>query len=261
MNPPGEQGPSLLERIDVALASRLVTAAGPDEPIAHAQQVFDRMLRPAPSDAAFCAALLRLRGLCVAEADAKAVLEGSPGLLTPVHQEFRMICGLREALVLMRQRAAAGTPPDGWFAVELWRRMTAELPRFRNNDMRRGPPWDALLYVDYPSADQLPFLLDTFDAGHSYRDLPGIFAAHHPVRQGFRILWRFARIAPFPDFNAVVAWMVMVTWWMTKGYPLIAPEAQDQALLAKLLSGPPPTRIVQFEKRLYEVLIGLSEAG
>lgn len=258
---PREQGPSLLERIDVALASRLVTAAGPDEPIAHAQQVFDRMLRPAQSDAAFFASLLRLRGLCVAESDAKAVLDGTPGLLSPIHQEFRMIRGLRDALDLMRQRVAQGTPPDGWFAVELWKRMTADLPRFRNNDLRRGPPWDAMLYVNYPSADQLPFLLDTFDAEHSYRDMPGIFAAHHPVRQGFRILWRFARIAPFADFNVVVGWMVMVTWWMTKGYPLIAPEPQDQALLAKLLSGPPPTRIVQFEKRLYDALADVPEAG
>lgn len=251
----------MLERIDVALASRLATADGPQEPIAHAQSVFDGLRRPGATDAAFFAGLLRLRGLCVAEADARAVLEDQPGVLAPVHQEYRMIRGLAQALVLMRRRCAEGRAPDGWFAVELWKCMTAELPRFRGNELRRGPPWDALLYVSYPTTDQLSFLLDTFDLEHSYRDLPGIFAAFHPVRQGFRILWRFARIAPFPDFNVVVGWMLMVTWLMGKGYPLIAPEPRDQAMLAKLMSGPPPTRIAMFERRLYDTLMAALTAG
>ena len=172
-----------------------------------------------------------------------------------------MIRGLESALRMVRGRAADGSPPDGWFGVEIWKQLTAELPRFRNNELRRGPPWDAVLYVNYPSPDQLPYLLDTFDLAHHFRDQPQLFGAHHPVRQGFRIMWRFARIAPFPDFNLLIGWMLMVGWLQTKGYPLLVPEAPDQVMLARLLGGPPPKRIVQFEKRLLSAVSGFQDAG
>jgi hypothetical protein len=42
----------------------------------------------------------------------------------------------------------------------------------------------------------------------------------------------------------------MNAWLQAKGFPLLAPAPGDQAFLARLLSGPPPTRIVQLEARL-----------
>ena len=172
-----------------------------------------------------------------------------------------MLQGLAEGLQLVRERAASGKPPDGWFAVDIWKRLTAQLPRFHNNDLRRGPPWDSVLYMSYPSPDQLPYLLDRFDLAHHYRDQPLLFSALHPVRQGFRIMWRFARIAPFPDFNLLMGWMLMVAWMQWKGYPVLVPEHPDQVLLARLLSGPPPYRIVQLERRLLEAVEDLQQAG
>ena len=62
MNADPQPGPSLLERIDLALASELVTGVGNGEPLAVAQRVFDGVRRPAPGDATFLASLLRLRG-------------------------------------------------------------------------------------------------------------------------------------------------------------------------------------------------------
>lgn len=250
----------MLERVDLELASRLV-AGNRAEPLASAQRVLDGARRPGPTDPALFAALLRLRGFVVADEDAKAVLRGTSGRLAPVNQEFRMIRGLAAGLQLVRERAAAGEPPDGWFAVEIWKQMTAELPRFHNNDLRRGPPWDAVLYLNYPSPDQLAYLLDTFDIEHSFRDQPLLFSAFHPVRQGFRIMWRFARIAPFPDFNLLMGWMLMVSWLQWKGYPMIMPEHTDQVMLSRLLSGPPPQRIVQFEKRLLDAVTERQQAG
>ena len=256
----GQQGPSLLERVDLALASRLV-AVESDEPLASAQQVLDGVRRPAATDAAFFAALLRLRGFVVADDDARDVLTGTPGRLSPVNQEYRMIRGLAAGMQLVRERAAGGEPPNGWFAVEIWKQMTAELPRFQNNDMRRGPPWDSVLYVSYPTVEQLPFLLDRFDLEHSFRDIPQLFRSFHPVRQGFRIMWRFARIAPFPDFNLLMGWMLMVAWLQWHGYPPLLPERADQVMLARLLSGPPPLRIVQLERRLLDAISDWQQAG
>lgn len=240
----------MLERIDLTLASRLAGAVGEPEPLAIAQRVIDALRRPAPSDATFVASLLRVRGFVVDDDDAAAVLFRRPGRFGPLTQEHRMLAGLGQCLGMVRSRAAEGASPDGPFLVELFRAMTADLPRFRNNDLRRGPPWDAQLWLNYPPPEQLRGLLDTFDTEHSYRDVPGLFATLHPVRQAFRILWRFARIAPFPDFNLVMAWLAMNAWLQTKGYPLIAVEDGDQALLGRLVSGPPPTKVLHFESRL-----------
>ncbi len=250
----------MLERIDLALATRMVGhgggahAHGDDEPIARAQRVLDGVRRPTPSDASFAAGLLRLRGFVVFDDDAEAVFAGGQGRLSPITQEHRLLRGLQHALRLVRERAAEGRAPDGWFLVELFRAMTHELPRFRNNDLRRGPPWDSLLYLTYPGPEQLPSLLDTFDAARCYRDVPLVWHGMHPVRQGFRLLWRFARIAPFPDFNTLVAWLGMNTWLQAKGFPLLHPDRLDQQLLARLLSGPPPTKVMQFEGRMLTAL-------
>jgi hypothetical protein len=254
MNADAQHGPSLLERIDLALASHLVTGVGQSEPLAAAQRVLDVVRGPAAGDATFVASLLRLRGFVVADEDAASVIDGSTGKLSPLAQEHRLIRGLSECLRLVRARATAGGSPDGWFLVELWRTMTAELPRFRNNELRRGPPWDAVLYVNYPGSDELRHLLDTFDQARHFRDQAAVFVPQHPVRQAFRLMWRFARIAPFPDFNLVIAWLAMNAWLQTKGYPLLAADHGDQALMAKLVSGPPPTRIVQLEARLLDAI-------
>lgn len=242
--------PSLLERVDLALASRLVGAVGADEPVATAQRVLDDVRRPTPADATFLASLLRLRGFVVDDDDAIDVLRGRPGRLAPITQEYRMLSGLRECLRLVRLRANEGAPPDGWFLVDLFRAMTAELPRFRNNDLRRGPPWDAQIYVTYPVPEQLRNLLSTFDVDRCYRDMPQVWTGLHPVRQGFRLMWRFARIAPFPDFNLVMAWLGMNAWLLVKGYPLLPIEQGDQELLARTISGPPPSKMLQMEQRL-----------
>jgi hypothetical protein len=261
MNGDAQSGPSLLERVDLALASRLVRGVDNQEPLAGAQRVIDGVRRPMPSDVVFIASALRLRGFVILDEDAVAAVEGTPGRLSPLTQEYRLLRGLRECLRLIRQRAANGLPPDGWFLTDLFRTMTVDLPRFRNNDLRRGPPWDSVLYVAYPQSDELRFLLDTFDLQHHFRDQPGAFLPHHPVRQGFRLMWRFARIAPFPDFNFVMAWLLMNSWLQWHGYPLIAAEQGDQALLSRLVGGPPPHKIVQFEARLLAAVEEHRHAG
>ena len=247
-----KQSLSLLERVDLAIASRMVGRSPAEDELAAAQRVIDAMRRPHPGDATFVAALLRLRGFVVDDRDVTDALTGRPGRLSPLTQEHRLARGLQSCLERVRERALGAEPPDGWFLVDLFRTMTGELPRFRNNELRRGPPWDALLYVTHPPHHELRSLLDSFDAKHCYRDVPAVFQGLHPVRQAFRILWRFARIAPFPDFNTVVAWLGMNAWLLAKGFPLLPAERGDQELLARLLGGPPPTRIVQFEARLLE---------
>ena len=241
---------SMLDRVDLALASRLVGDGVEKDLIAGAQRALDGIRRPAPTDAEFLISLLRLRGFVIDAEDAGHVLAGRASRMSELTQEYRLLRGLQQGLRMIRQRASQSVPPDGWFLVELFRTMAQDLPRFRNNDLRRSPPWDALLYVNYPATDQLRFLIDSFDNKRCYRDAPIIFNSLHPVRQGFRMMWRFARIAPFPDFNMVIAWLGMNAWLQCKGYPLLRAEQGDQQFLSKLLSGPPPTKIVQYEARL-----------
>ena len=242
----------MLERLDLALAHRLVGDGVGGDLIATAQSAIDGVRRPAQSDAEFVTSVLRLRGFVIDDEDAADALAGREGRLTPLTQEYRLLRGLAKCLRMVRQRASSSMPPDGWFLVELFRTMTSQLPRFRNNDLRRGPPWDALLYVNYPAPEQLRYLLDGFDAKRCYRDAPIVFNGLHPVRQGFRLMWRLARIAPFPDFNIVVAWLGLNSWLQTKGFPLLHPEEGDQDYLARLLSGPPPTKITRLESRLLQ---------
>ncbi|HZN39496.1 MAG TPA: hypothetical protein VFD82_11880 [Planctomycetota bacterium] len=240
------------------MATRLANASDNHEPLATSQILLDEVRRPSPGDAAFMAGLLRLRGFVVEEQDARDVVEGRPGRLSPTTQEHRLLLGMRECLRLTRERALAGMPPDGWFLVDLFKTMTRDLPRFRNIDLRRGPPWDAMLHVSHPTPDQLRFLIDRFDLTHCYRDVAPAFHALHPVRQGFRLLWRFLRIAPFSDFNAIIAWLGMNAWLQTKGYPLLSAHDEDRQFLARLANGPPPTKILPLESRLLSA-VGVSD--
>lgn len=240
----------MLDRIDLALASRLIGHEVEEDLIAFAHRALDGIRSPSPTDSQFLVSMLQLRGFVIDEEEACHVLAGRESRISALSQEFRLLRGLQDCLAMIRQRAAHSIPPDGWFLVELFRTMAKGLPRFRNNDLRRSPPWDALLYLNYPEPDQLRFLVDSFDNKRCYRDVPVVFNAMHPVRQGFRLMWRFARIAPFPDFNTVIAWLAMNAWLQSKGYPLLRAESGDQALLSKMLSGPPPTKIVQYEARL-----------
>ena len=240
----------MLDQIDLALASRLVGEPVEEDLLAGAQRALDGIRRPGPSDAEFLVSLLRLRGFSVSDEDGAAALAGREGRLSPLTQEHRLLRGLQRCLRMIRERSAQSAPPDGWFLVDLFRAMTEELPRFRNTDLRRGQPWDSLLYVTYPAPEQLRFLVDSFDYKRCYRDAPIAFNGMHPVRQGFRLFWRFARIAPFPDFNIVLGWLGMNAWLQARGLPLLRSERGDQQLVARLISGPPPSRIVQFEARL-----------
>jgi hypothetical protein len=243
---------SLLDRVDVVLAQR-IACTGHDvdqEMLAAAHLYHDRLFRPSPHDPVFMAALLRLRGFAVQDIDAVQVLEGTSRRLLPQSQESQLLFGLVDVLQMMRDRASRGRPPDGWFLVELFKTMTRGLPRFRNNALRIDQPWDGLLYVAHPRPTELTDVLDRFDHGHRYRDQAALFDRMHPLRQGFRVLWRFARIAPFPDLNVPMAWLAMSSWLLSRGYPMLVPEAGDRELVARLVAAPPPGRVVQWEARL-----------
>ena len=246
----------ILDRADLTLAQRLAgaTQAGEDDWLAVAHSYHDRLYRADSQDPRFMAALLRLRGFSVQDEDAVDVLQGTSTRLAPACQESQLLFGLVDVLQMIRDRASLGTPPDGWFQVEVFKVMTRGLARFRNNALRVDQPWDGVLYVNHPRSKDLTSVLDKFDYAHRYRDLPAFFDRLHPLRQGFRILWRFARIAPFPDLNVPMSWLAMCGWLLSRGYPMLMPVVKDRALLARLLSGPPPLRVVQWESRLLEAI-------
>lgn len=252
MTEAGQQSRSILDRVDLVLAERIAgVGTTVDQEMLQAAHVYhDRLYRPSGSDPLFMAALLRMRGFAVQDVDAVEVLDGSSKRLVPASQESQLLFGLVDVMQMMRDRASQGRPPDGWFLVELFKTMTRGLPRFRNNVLRVDQPWDGMLYVSHPRPTELTAVLDRFDHPNRYRDVPNVFDRLHPLRQGFRIMWRFARIAPFPDLNLPMAWLAMSSWMLARGYPLLAPEAGDRELLPRFVAGPPPGRVVQWESRL-----------
>ena len=240
---------SILERLDLALANGFAgridelerAALGEPPGIALGEEA---------TPAQWASGLLALRGLVVAPADAEAILGGTQTRLGKGRQEHELVLGLDQMLRQLRTTSGQGIPPTGWFMVDLFRTFTRRIARFTNNAIRRDPPWDALLHVTYPPPGEVRFLIDTFDRPHAYRDFPVLFERMHPVRQSFRVLWRFARLAPFPDFNLVMAFMAMNAHLLAHGYPMVRPLAGDRELLVHLVSGPPPLRHGTFESRL-----------
>lgn len=246
---------TFLERLDLKLASRLVPRLGafdvqaPPEAWAHLLLDGDARIRPA---AGLVCGHLELRGIDLRLTEVQSVLMGRHGRYQPDNQEYAFIQGMARCLALIQERARAQVAPDGEFAVELFRGFAGDLARFKNNWLRRDMPWDGLLYVPYPEASDVPGLLGNFDEASCYRDVPARFSSLHPVRQSFRVLWRMARIAPFPDFNVLIAFLVMNAYLLSKGYPAITPMPGDRELLTKVLSGPVPLRLLMFEARLAE---------
>lgn len=241
---------TLLERLDVALAAR-VAFRGQDVDLNRPEDLRpEPLLADADADAVWITGILALRGFKLRPTEAAGLLRR--GFSPPVgaDQETRLMLGMGTVLAMVRARAEGGDAPDGWFAVELFRALTCEIARFRANSLRRDEPWDGIFGVRYPQADAIPALLEGFCAAQGYGEGDRATEGMHPVRQACRLFWGFARIAPFPDFNAVMAFALMNAYLLAKGYPMMQPERGDRQLVGQLITSPRPQRIVQFESRL-----------
>ncbi len=248
---PGQ--PSLLERLDLALARRVVETVPEDSPPEQAVQRA-RWQPTLEERHRWIVGTLGLRGLRVRTTDVDRILSARGGRILPEHQEHKMVRGLSFVLDQIEQRAEEGRPPDGWFVVEGFRRATAEIGRFHNNVLRRDEPWDAVRGVRYVAPDKIAARIDGFHRDQWFGERADVFCALHPVRQAFRLFWRFARIAPFPDFNLPFGFVAATAWLRVRDYPLPIPEWSDRARLERLVAGGPPSRVVQFERRMLELV-------
>ena len=241
---------SFLQKLDLYMATRLV-GDGASAPAVRALTE-GSPLPPAPSVDVkeWISSVLSLRGLLVHPEDVHGVLRHRGTRYRDMQHEHAMIRGLYRVFRQMRKRATLGKAPDGWHLVESFKMFTRGIARFRNNQLRRDMPWDAILYVQYPDTETVRRMLDDFTLDLCYRDNQIRFQTLHPVRQAFRVMWKFARIAPFPDFNLVMAFVAMSEYLLYRGYPLFCPEPEDRALLHRLVSGPIPNRVMRFESRL-----------
>lgn len=239
----------LLDRLDIELASRAAAEFGGLDA--------DTLLTRFPRTwivrqnfrEAWIVGLLALRGIKIELEIVQGTLRGRRNAHCS-RQERVLIEGLNRALDRMLGRARLSEPPDGWFLVALFETVTQGLPRFTNNQLRRDLPWDGLRPLTYPRPDSLRGLLDSFTWANRYREVPDAWDREHPVRQGFRVAWRFARIAPLPDFNLMFSFVAMNAFHLASGYPLVVPEPSDKAMLERVVRGGVPYRIVQFESRL-----------
>ena len=128
--------------------------------------------------------------------DVQAVIDCDEGRFGPEHHEYALIAGL---LRVFDRLASPGVgvrrAPDGWILMELFKEFVGSVARFRDHYVRQDSPWDAILYVEYPDSSQLNAYLDGFNVDSSYMDNRMRFEKLHPVRQAFRVMWHFARIA------------------------------------------------------------------
>jgi hypothetical protein len=241
---------SLVERLDVALAARLALRSD-DVDLGRADDLRAVPLAADPDgDARWVTGVLGLRGFQLDPREAAGLLRRGLAPRVGADQETRLMLGMGGVLQAIRERGAAGQPPDGWFGVELFRRLTGEIARFRGNSIRRDEPWDGVLGVRYPASDAVPALLESFCREQEYGEERGALDGLHPVRVASRLLWGFARLAPFPDFNAVMAFVLMNAYLLAACYPMVPPERGDRRLLGRVIAAPRPRRIVQFESRL-----------
>lgn len=242
---------NLLQRLDLALASRVAEAPPRVTDLTRGKGLPEP---PAVDVSEWISGLLGLRGLLVRPEDAAAVIQGEPCRFEEDRHEYNLISGLNRVYDRMLQWRKEGRAPDGWLMVELFKEFTRDVARFRNNQMRKDSPWDAILYVKYPDSENLSVYLDNFNRENAYTDNSVRFNNLHPVRQSFRVMWHFARIAPFPDFNITMSWVAMSLYLLHAGYPMIAPCREDRERLHRMLTGPVPLRIVSFETRLLELI-------
>ncbi len=242
---------TLLQRLDLALASSFALRGGVD--LDDPEGATDPRLAPdREADSLWITRVLALRGFRVRRSEVAAIVDGTASDRTD--QEFHLTRGMADVLQTIREHAARGRSPDGWAGVELFRLLTANIARFRKNAIRKDLPWDGIAPLRYPDSDELPALLEGFCAAQHYQEEPEAFEELHPVRQAVRVLWRFARIAPFPDLNLVMAFVQMNAYLLAKGYPMVTPTPKDRTLLNQLVVGPPPRRLVQFESRLVKLV-------
>lgn len=244
--------PNVLQRLDLALAMRVADAPPLVDDLT---QGLGLPVVPSADRRDWVAGMLGLRGLLVHTDDVQAVIDGDAGRFDPGHHEYALIDGL----LRVRRRLAeldigVSMAPDGWVLMDLFKEFVSNVARFRNNFMRRDTPWDAILYVKYPDSVNLEQYLDNFNIDNSYMDNTVRFENLHPVRQAFRVMWHFARIAPFPDFNITMAWVAMDMYLLHAGYPMIIPQRGDREILHRMMSGPVPLKIRFLERRLLGIL-------
>jgi hypothetical protein len=248
---------TLLERLDVALAMRLAGGRHQVDLADPESWTSDVLREDEHRDPVWITRVLALRGFEVSPERVRDVRRERARKKTDVRsdQETRLILGLSAVLDSIRSIAARGRMIDGWCATELFRRLIADIPRFRGHALRRDAPWDAVSSLEYPDPDELPGLLERFCFPQHYGDTAD-FERLHPVRQAERLMWHFGRIAPFPDFNLLMGFILMNTYLLGRGYPMVMPRAEDGGLLAQLVAGPKPHRVIQFESRLVDQLGG-----
>ncbi len=244
-----------LERLDVALAARISALVDQLGDADFAAQQFATLKHPVHTQRRWIAGTLGLRGFAVRDEDVRDVLGRCHGRFEPSQQEYKLITGLAAVLGDALHGSEGALMPEGWSLVRAFQLMTVQIDRFRNNHHRLDRPWDLVRGVPYPDPDQVAERLDEFVAENRYGETREEWEGLHPVRRSFRILWRFARIAPFPDLNLILAFVAMNQHLLATGYPLVVPEASDRAMLTRLVANPkPPWRVVQFESRLLQAL-------
>mgnify|MGYP002713131259 CR=1 FL=1 len=207
------------QRLDLLLAERILEGG------LRGAQLFQMRQR---RDEHWILGLLGLRGLHVTLDDITTCLERRPGRFLPRQPEARLIQGVRKAIDDIDEAVDVGQALDADRVREIHIALTEKLEGQEPGTLRCSSPWDSVTGLVHPGADLVPVLMKRFS--HDFDLVLGDepFEELHPVDQGARIFGRLVLIAPFRDFNVLVASLAASQFLLARGYPPFMPKSCDR---------------------------------
>ena len=220
----------LLGHLDIQLADRMI----------HARQVGVRLfqMREARDFAWMVGAL---GGLCihVTHVDIADCLRRRAGRFRPGQHEFFLIHGLRTVIDYIDELAEAGTRLSPTTCRGIYERVTQGIEGHGSTTLRQGAVRDVIPGMSRAAWKSLPDLFSGLCLERGFLHDPMEFQQLHPVEQAARIFQRVSKLAPFPDFNLLVASLCSSLHLLGYGYPPFLPRACDRkAILHALRSSP-----------------------
>ncbi len=207
------------QRLDLLLAERILEGG------TRGAELFKMRER---RDELWMVGLLGLRGIHVTLEDVQACLEQRPGRFLLQQPEARLILGLRIAIDEIDEAVELGSSLDGERLRDIHIALTENLEGQDPGTFRTGSPWDTVPGLVHPGPALVPVLMKRFSRHFDLVLGDEPFEELHPVDQAARIFGRLALIAPFRDFNLIVASLAASQYLLANGYPPFLPKATDR---------------------------------
>ena len=196
------------QRLDLLLAERILEGG------LRGAELFKMRQR---RDELWILGLLGLRGIHVTLDDVSSCLERRPGRFLLNQPEALLIQGLRTAIDQVDEAVELECPLNEERLREIHISLCENLDGQDPGSLRSGSPWDSVPGLVHPGSDLVPVLMKRFSRHFDLVLGDEPFEELHPVDQAARIFGRLVLIAPFRDFNLLVASLAASQFLLGKG--------------------------------------------